>query len=323
MRRPHDDNSRAPRGNHDLASLCSAPMQTPAQFDRRSDLRDDLPALEALLDDPHTRFLPLYRGQLPITESGVAPRPVVADATVGKAWLELGGELVFLGLHAGKALFAIDISAAEQPLSLPGFPSDTALGDLRRIAGNLPALWAQLAIYGRGLLHFHGSTRFCGPCGGQTRPRRGGHTRSCVRCNKEHFPRLEPAVLVLVHHQNRLLLARQPGFPGGMYSTLAGFVEPGESLEEAVAREVQEETGIAIAAPRYHASQPWPFPASLMIGFRAEALHDRIRLDETELEDARFFSRQELESPTIPGFFTPASFSLAGQLIGQFLSPTP
>lgn len=295
-------------------------MHAPAQFDRRSDLRDDLPALEALLDDPQTMFLPLHRGRLPITACSSAPQPVVAPPAVGKAWLDLGGELVFLGQHADRAHFVVDISAAEDPSSLPGFPADTTLGDLRLLASHLPPLWAHLAAYGRGLLHFHEATRFCGACGGETRPRKGGHTRSCAQCKKEHFPRLEPAVLMLVQHRDRVLLARQPGFPSGMYSTLAGFVEPGESLEEAVAREVREEVGLEIAAPRYRASQPWPFPASLMIGFCVQAQHDRIRLDETELQDARFFRREELLNPSQPGFFTPPPFSLAGQLIGDFLA---
>ena len=295
-------------------------MEAPPQFDRRSDLRDNLDALENLLDAQDSVFLPMHRGHLPLTTRDGERLPVVASASGARPWLDLGGELIFLGLYEDRAHFAIDVSATEDPTTLPGFPATTELGDLRLVASTLPPLWSHLAAYSRGLLHFHEVTQFCGRCGGATRPRKGGHTRLCADCSKEHFPRLEPAVLVLVHHEDRILLARQPGFPSGMYSTLAGFVEPGESLEEATVREVREETGIDIATPRYVCSQPWPFPASLMLGFVAEAVHDRVTLDLTELEDGRFFSREELLAPEKPGFFTPPPFALAGQLIRRFLA---
>lgn len=286
-------------------------------FDRQSALRDDLDALEALLADDSTMLVPLHRGQV-LVHREQPDALAVLSLRVARPLLALHGELVFLGKHENRGYLAIDVSEVEDPEQLLGLEGPYALRDLRLAAGLLSPLHAHLAAYGRGMLHFHETTRYCGRCGEPTRPRKGGHVRYCSRCNKELFPRLEPAVLTLVQHQGRLLLGRQPGFPKGMYSALAGFVETGESLEDAARREVYEEVGLSIHSLRYAASQPWPFPCSLMVGFHAITDETDITLDQQELEDARFFTVAELRNPSAD-FWTPKPYALAGQLISSVL----
>jgi NAD+ diphosphatase len=167
------------------------------------------------------------------------------------------------------------------------------------------------------MLNWHRRHRYCGSCGQPTKPKDGGHVRECAAENLKHFPRTDPAIMVLVTRGDRCVLARQPGWPDGLYAVIAGFVEPGESIEDAAHREVKEELGLAIRNLHYFRSQPWPFPSSLMLGFSAEALSDVIVRDQEELEDARWFSRAELENPQ--GFFYPPGYSLANGLIRGFL----
>lgn len=147
---------------------------------------------------------------------------------------------------------------------------------------------------GGSLMHWHATNRFCGKCGAESRMAIGGYRRDCEDCGSQIFPRTDPAVIMLAVRGDKCLLGRSPHFPAGWYSTLAGFVEPGETIEDAVRRETFEESGVEIGRVRYHASQPWPFPHSLMIGAHAEALTDEIRMDERELEDCRWFSRDEV-----------------------------
>ncbi|MBD3730353.1 MAG: NAD(+) diphosphatase [Sphingomonadales bacterium] len=196
-------------------------------------------------------------------------------------------EIVFLGLDGDRACFV-------------AVPGEGAGGP----AYSMPAVWqamsvlssADLAIYGgaRSLADWHARHRFCARCGGRTSPAKGGWQRNCASCGAEHFPRTDPVTIMLVEHGDRLLLARQPRFPPQRFSAPAGFVEPGETIEEAVRREILEETGITTGEVTYVASQPWPFPSQLMIGCHAVALDDAITLDENELEEAHWFSRDEI-----------------------------
>jgi NAD+ diphosphatase len=194
--------------------------------------------------------------------------------------------------------------------------------DLRYLGTVLPADEANLAAHARGLVLWHASQLFCGSCGSSARPDAGGNSRRCLNaeCDREIFPRVDPAIIVLVSDGDRCLLGRQTGWPEGRYSTIAGFVEPGESLEDAVRREVYEETNIHVAAVRYHSSQPWPFPSALMLGFVAEADTNRqqdIRLNDGELEDAAWFTRKELRS----GFpKLPFRISIARRLVELWLA---
>lgn len=291
-------------------------MDCPEAFDRAGHLREDLDRLEQIMDAPGTRVLCLHRGTVPMTPDG--DRLVFAPAAARATALREAAELVFLGLLENQAVFAADLSPTS-PQDLDALLGPHRLADLRMAMAALPAVEAHLAAYARAMFHFHSTHRHCGRCGSPTRPRKGGHTRICGGCETEIFPRTDPAVLVLVHHEGRLLLGRQHGWPRGMYSTLAGFVEPGESLEDAVRREVLEETGLQLRSVVYQRSQPWPFPGSLMLGFIAEATSDRITLDD-ELEDARFFTVDQVRSPAAHDFFVPGPHYLAGQVISAFLS---
>ncbi|MFL1877164.1 NAD(+) diphosphatase, partial [Hansschlegelia beijingensis] len=181
-----------------------------------------------------------------------------------------------------------------------------------------------LAGCGRSLLSWHARNGFCANCGSVTGLAAGGWRRDCPACGAHHFPRVDPVVIMLVTRRDRCLLGRQPRFPAGMWSCLAGFVEPGETLEEAVRRETFEEAGVAIGRVSYELSQPWPFPSQLMVGMRAEALGDELRPDYAELDDARWFDREEaaamLERRHPQGWFAPPPAAIAHHLLRRFVS---
>jgi NAD+ diphosphatase len=263
-------------------------------LDRASPKRKDQGWIEHLLAHEESRFVALWRGQnLVRKEADAAPRAVyLTRAELGA----LAREPVLLGLEGGRAVFAVDLSHEEAPLAAFAASAPVEFTDLRRIGPLLPRQEGSLLAYARGIAYWHGRHLFCGLCGAPTRAEEGGHVRRCSNpaCDTVHFPRTDPAVIMLVHDGERCLLGRKPEWPAGMHSTLAGFVEPGESLEEAVAREVMEETGVAVGAVRYHSSQPWPFPASLMLGFHAEARSTDITVDPEELEHAAWYDRRWL-----------------------------
>ncbi len=289
-------------------------------LDRAAELRRDPARLAALSDGDSVRILPYWRGRALIDD---AQRAIAAAGAAGRALRDAAAEVVFLGIDSAGAWFVADVSA------LPGDEDvgpDLGLGGrfapLRGVAAALPAAEAALLGYGRAMLHWHRRHRHCGACGGATTATQGGHVRRCDACGLDHFPRTDPAVIVLVADGDRCLLGRQPHWPPGMYSCLAGFVEPGESLEEATAREVREETGIEIAAPRYRASQPWPFPGSLMVGFDARAVGGALRVDPHELEDARWFTAAEVAAFDGSPHFLPRRDSIARWLVEAWLSDT-
>jgi NAD+ diphosphatase len=176
----------------------------------------------------------------------------------------------------------------------PALPDDHVFAELRGAMLRLSPRDAELAATAKALVQWHRSHRFCSQCGAGSAPAQGGWQRRCPACGASHFPRTDPVVIMLVTRGNRALIGRSPGWPEGMYSCLAGFVEPGETVEAAVRREVAEETGVRIGAVRYLASQPWPFPASLMLGCHAQALDDAIALDPAELDDALWITREEM-----------------------------
>jgi NAD+ diphosphatase len=286
-------------------------------LDRAAALRTDLGALERYLSAADSLLVPVWRDQALFEGTTLCVRRVAGAASL----LERGGELVFLGMLAEQACFALDVSPLSAPHADPALGPGVEARDLRFAAAALEPDALGLAGYAKGILYWHAHHRHCGRCGAPTAPRDGGHMRECKNadCGHKSFPRTDPAIIVLVADGDRCLLGRQKSWPHGMYSSLAGFVEPGETLEQAVAREVREEAGVEVADLRYFGSQPWPFPASIMLAFLATATSTALQVDHQELEDARWVSAAELRNPTEPGFFVPGGHSMAGRLIAEFL----
>ena len=224
------------------------------------------------------------------------------------------------------AYVALDLSHLEEPEVDPLGGANASFRDLRQVGPIMDREDSAILAYARGLAHWHARHGFCGVCGAASESQKGGHQRRCTNsdCGAVHFPRTDPAVIMLVHDGGeRCLLGRQPFWPPGMHSTLAGFVEPGESLEEAVAREVWEEVGLAIdvADVTYHSSQPWPFPSSIMLGFHARAAFAPLDLGPDELESAAWYSRADLQnSPEDEIFKLPRRDSIARRLIEDWLA---
>ena len=284
-----------------------------AGLDRADHLRGDEGAMGRILGDPGTRFVAVWRSRNLVAGGTPDNGPAVSWLTgeSALALAERAGELVFLGLEtsdtaamadtAGTAYVALDFSEHETPHEALARINEAGAGefrDLREVGALLPQRDGSILAYARGLMHWHRRHRFCGRCGAPTESRKGGHLRVCTRaaCGLEHFPRTDPAVIMLVHDDESCVLGRRPGWPPGLHSTLAGFVEPGESLEEAVAREVLEEAGLEVplAGIRYNSSQPWPFPASLMLGFHARTERAPLTVYEEELESVAWYSREAL-----------------------------
>ncbi len=304
--------------------LASRPnVYTGSPLDRASALRDDEAWITSRLADPASLFVPVWRSRTLVQGDGIQgdapPQAVFLTSLAAEAVRMEGGPWAFLGLQAEQAVFAVDVSAVDDPLPL--LPAEIGrFEDLRALAGTLEASDAAILAHARGLMHWRLRHRFCGVCGSPCEPRSAGHAMACPNCGAQHFPRTDPAVIMLIHRGDRVLLGHSQRFPNSaMYSTLAGFVEPGESLEEAVAREVFEETGVRVGAVRYHSSQPWPFPASIMLGFYGEGLSDAITIQADELRDARWFTRDELCDPVANGFNLPRRDSIARRLIEDWI----
>jgi NAD+ diphosphatase len=257
-------------------------------LDRASERRNDREWIASLLGDRETRVLPL-RDLKPFTRGREAPALDWQPVAPWRDQIDSGATLIFLGLGDGRAHFAIDATGA------PVTPDvDTELIDVRALAPAIAAGEAAILAQARSLLDWHARHRFCAQCGTPTGVTSAGWVRRCAACRASHFPRTDPVVIMLAIHGERALLGRNRRRAGARFSCLAGFVEPGETLEEAVRREVHEESGIRCGRVRYLAAQPWPFPSSLMIGFLAEALTEAITVDPEELAEARWFSRDEV-----------------------------
>jgi NAD+ diphosphatase len=302
--------------------LASRPnVYTGSPLDRAGDRRDDPAWVEAALTSPDTLFVPLWRSRSLLR--GMAdghPEAVYLTGAATEALRMSGGGWAFLGLQGPTPVFTVDLSEVEDPLPL--LPPDLGeFTDLRAVAGALPGTDASVLAHARGLMHWRSRHRFCGVCGGPCEPASAGHVMICANCKTHHFPRTDPAVIMLITAGDRALLGHSTRFPKAtMYSTLAGFVEPGESLEEAVAREVFEEAGVRVGRVSYHSSQPWPFPASIMLGFYGEALTEEITIDTKELMDVRWFTRDEMRDSAAHGFSLPRADSIARRLIEDWMA---
>lgn len=274
--------------------------------DRKAEIRGDAARIAQIRAESQTQVLPMWRGRPLVTGT-----PAESAQWVGVAHPVLeqaDDDWIYLGMHGGRHRFAADLSqwtpegvdeaamaAFFDPVEYhhPACGPEARFAELRGMMLTLDPVDAAMASTARGLMNWHASHRFCSRCGQPSNFAMAGWQRNCPSCKASHFPRTDPVVIMLVHHGDSILLGRSPGWPPGMYSTLAGFVEPGETLESAVRREVFEETGVRVAEVHHVASQPWPWPNSLMMGFAARALSTEITLDH-ELEDARWLDRDEI-----------------------------
>jgi NAD+ diphosphatase len=291
-------------------------------IERRAELRDDPQWLAAARADPDTRYVLAAGG----AQLVVVPSVDIALLRNGDPLVAGADESSFtlLGWFRGARTVLVEIGPDVPPMQ--ALPEATELRELRPLAPLLQADAASLLAYARALVVWRSRHRFCGVCGAPNLRARAGHVMRCSResCATETFPRLDPAIIVLVADatDERALLGRQASWPAGRYSTIAGFVEPGESLEDAVLREVEEETGVHVGDVEYVASQPWPFPSSLMLGFRAVARTEAISLRDGELEDARWFTRADVAAghPALP-----PTGSISARLIDGWFraAPTP
>ncbi len=287
-----------------LPNILSGPY-----LERVAHWRKDEARLRAALEDPGTLFVPVWR-----TRSVVS----VVSGRIGAHFIEGGqaftnidvNEFILLGEFRSRVCFAVEMQGDEAPQ----LDASAEFHDLRLIAGELPADEAGVLAYARAMVHWRERHRFCGRCGTGTVAVQGGHVLQCgdVGCATQQFPRIDPAVIVLITDGERALLGRQASWPPGRYSTIAGFVEPGESLEDAVIREVREETGVEVDTVDYHSSQPWPFPASLMLGFSAHASRTDIHRTDDELEDARWLTREQIAAGEVA---LPTTHSISFRLI--------
>ena len=286
----------------------TSPGFTGAGIDRADRLRLDEAGLRALAARVEARLLRLDDLDPMLDEDGRLAWAAVEEAEA---------ELIFLGLEGDLPLFA--------PLVRTEALGKRAWGVFRVLSLMSPR---DAAIWGaaRSLNEWHNRHLFCGLCGAPTASFRGGWGRRCTGCCAEHFPRVDPVVIMLAEHDGRVLVARQPQYPPGRYSALAGFVEPGESIEEAVARELMEEAGLAVDGVHYVASQPWPFPGSLMIACLAEAESDAVALDRDELEDAMWVGRDGVAAALAGGsdapFLAPPPFAIANTLLRIWMEST-
>ncbi|RLB69151.1 MAG: NAD(+) diphosphatase [Deltaproteobacteria bacterium] len=288
--------------------------------DRAAVRRRDAAWLKARKEDPDTRFVPCWRSRS-LFAAEDDPRSVLLSAAELGSLLAAAPVLVFLGLVDGHSCFALDLPADDE-----GIPRRlSAFGGFKNLRRLLPVVNGQdyaLLAYARGMIFWHQRHRYCGVCGAPTVSREGGHLLVCSRpaCGTQHFPRTDPAVIMRICRGEDCLMARQSSWPEGMYSVLAGFVEPGETLEDAVRREVREEAGIEICSVEYFASQPWPFPGSLMLGFTAEFAAGEIFCSDHELEEVRWFSREDIRRGLEAGSLSlPFKGTLSRRLIADWL----
>jgi NAD+ diphosphatase len=298
-----------------MSRFCNPPPHRycGAGFDRAAHRRLDADWLGARRADPHSRVLLMSGLEILFTTTDQPRAEIVSVESLARPLPE---DALFLGEEDGAALFAADLGRSV----LPG----CRFAEVRAVGAWLPPKEAGWCAYARALAFWHSRHRYCGVCGGPTVSAQGGHIRRCQICDAQHFPRSDPAVIVLVTHRHpehgeRCLLGRSTRFPAGLYSTLAGFVEPGESLEETVRREVYEEAGVEVVDMQYRSSQPWPFPASLMLGFRAMAHSDQLRIDPEELVDAGWYTRAQLIDPDRRPIQLPNRDSIARHLIEDWL----
>lgn len=294
-------------------------------LDRAAHLRSDEAKLLALEEHPNARAYVVYRDSLVVRREAAGPRALLSLDEARKFGANPG--TIFLGLREGAPVFGMGISpaAVEQLLTR----DDAAVNELRGMAmqGVVPASQLSAIAMAKSLVNWHQRHGYCANCGARSVMKEGGWKRDCPSCKADHFPRTDPVVIMLVTSGDKVLLGRQRHFLPGMYSCLAGFVEAAETIEDAVRREIFEESGIRCTDVNYYMTQPWPYPSSLMVGCTARALNEDIVVDRTELEDARWFDRAEatlmIKREHPDGLAGPHPFAIAHHLLGSWVQNDP
>jgi NAD+ diphosphatase len=310
---------------HEILPDARRPSHSPNHFaggaiDRASERRGDADWVASGLRHPEARVVPVWNARSLVTDTPSGGfDPVFLSVEAARSLEQSEGEWILLGLDDGVPVFAVEVGdgfAESAPCEALG-----TFHDLHRVGALIGQNEGSLLAYARAITTWSARHRYCGRCGHATSSEEAGHLRRCGDecCQEQHFPRTDPAIIVLVEDGDRCLLGRKKIWPEGVYSTLAGFVEPGESLSEAVIREVREESGIEVGEVRYRSSQPWPFPSSLMLGFHAVRTGGKLRVDEVELEDARWFHRDDFARRKEIGLRLPSDVSIARRLIREWL----
>lgn len=281
--------------------------------------------LVELAQSPDAHFLPLWQLQVLINDVSATPTLgfICSDDI---QWKAIEAPAVFLGLMEERAYFALDISCQKDPASVLRIAEGWEFSEAFRAASLLPAPEAGILAHARARVDWHKKHQFCAVCGSKTKQLKGGRQRNCEDCGADHFPRTDPVVIMLIEHEDQCLLGQPHGplVQMGIWSALAGFIDQGETIEEAVRREIMEEAGIQVGAVEYHSSQPWPFPSSLMIGCRGQARSTKITVDPVEMHDVRWFGRDEVRSVLMGAdnldFKLPGPIAIAHHLITDWAS---
>lgn len=303
-------------------------LKTPHVFagnplDRGEAERRDPDTVRSLMADPKTRFLPLWRLNVPLVSHSQATLAWQGRELLDRLPKE-APEPVLLGFRDGVAHFAADASGWDETAATNGLSNGAKFEDARSAATQVSQEEAGIIAQGRAQIDWHRRHRFCSVCGTESVPGRNGQMRQCPSCGAQHFPRTDPVVIMLVHHGDKCLMGQtRARHRSGFYSCLAGFMDQGESIEEGVRREVLEEAGLEVGDVRYHSSQPWPFPSSLMIGCHATALSDEIHFDPEEMADVRWLSRDEAAAALRgehPEVHVPGPIAIAHHLIKAWVT---
>ena len=297
-----------------------------SEINRQGDYRNNKKLIEKIIVDEKTKFIPYYEGKNLFKQKNENIEAIKLNNKQLITFFPKGiDNPVFLGVANEINYVGLDISNKNSNIDLWLKENDIIVEDLRKYGPLLDDIDASFLALTKGMFFWHNTHQFCGSCGFKNISKEGGFVKACSnnKCGKSHFPRTDPAIITLISFQDKVLLGRSPRFPEGMYSTLAGFVEPGESLEQALEREVFEEVGVKVKNIKYFNSQPWPFPASLMLGFFAEAINEEMKIDYNEIEDAHWFSIEELRTLQHPsingGFKLPRIDSIARRLVDTWI----